>query len=163
MAEGAGKLNFKPLIGTDEATVDEKGRLLVSKKKRERLGDAFVLSYGAVGCLVAYPAAVWEQKLAEIFAADSNNAGREQYSRLILGMADDELKFDTQGRVVIPLKLRDMARIKDKVVLIGCGDRLEIWALPEWEMFNRMPDAYGKERRDAVAQAYAQMKDRAAS
>lgn len=160
MPLAATKLNFKPLMGTDEASVDDKGRLLIGKKKRERLGDSFVLTVGSVGCLVAYPSSVWERKLEEIFAVDSNNSGREQYSRLILGMADDELKFDSQGRVVIPQKLRDQAHIKDEVLLIGCGDRMEIWATQEWEMFNRMPEAYGKERRDSVAKAYEQMTGR---
>ena len=36
--------NPKPLIGTDEAIIDVKGRLLLSKKKRDRLGDSFVIA-----------------------------------------------------------------------------------------------------------------------
>ena len=50
---------IKPLIGTDEDTIDDKGRLLVSKKKRERLGEDFVMALGATGCVVVYPELVW--------------------------------------------------------------------------------------------------------
>src|SRR5438045_9662631 len=90
---------LKPLIGTDDATVDDKGRILVGKKKRERLGEPFAMAVGEVGCLVAYPEAVWHQKVGEILRIDSLNQGRQQYSRMFLGYADDELKFDQQGRV----------------------------------------------------------------
>jgi MraZ protein len=148
---------FKPLLGTDEATIDDKGRILVSKKKRDRLGETFTMALGAVGCLVAYPEERWEQIVENILSYDSINQGREQYTRLILGLADDELKFDQQGRVVIPQKLRELARLSDKVMLVGCGDRLEIWARQEWEQYNQYPDTYGQKRREAIEKAYQQM------
>lgn len=150
--------DFKPLIGTDEATLDEKGRILFSKKKRERLGESFTVALGSVGCLVAYPQAVWEQMLAEILQHDSINQGREQYTRLVLGLADDEIKFDAQGRAVVPSKLRDLAGLKDKVLLVGCLDRVEIWPKEEWAKYQNDPDAYGQRRREAIAKAYTQMK-----
>ena len=152
--------NFRPLIGTDEATIDDKGRILVGKKKRERLGETFTIALGTTGCLVAYPESVWQRMLAEIFRYDSINQGREQYTRLMLGTAEDELKFDQQGRVVVPQKLRDLAKLNDKILLIGCGDRLEIWARSEWEQYNEYPDTYGQKRREAIAKAYNQMVSR---
>ncbi len=160
MASDAAFNDLKPLMGTDEATIDDKGRILVSKKKRDRLGEGFVVAFSAVGCLAAYPEARWNHKLDEIFSHESINYGREQYSRLVLGLADDELKFDSQGRVVIPQKLRDLAKLKDKVMLVGCGDRLEIWSKPEWEEYNLTPDTYGQKRRDALTRAFDQMTTR---
>jgi MraZ protein len=158
MAElGGTGTNSKPIIGTDEATIDDKGRILVGKKKRDRLGEPFVMALGSVGCLAAYPESEWQRMLGEIRSHDSINQGREQYTRLVLGTADDELKFDSQGRVVVPQKLRELARLKDKVMLVGCGDRLEIWAKPEWEQYSEFPDSYGQKRREAIASAYAQM------
>ncbi len=159
MAENEPERNgFKPLIGTDEAVIDDKGRVLVNKKKRERLGDTFTVALGAVGCLVAYPDAVWNGMVEEILSHDSINQGREQYTRLVLGLAEDELKFDSQGRFVIPQKLRDLAQLKDRVLLVGCGDRLEIWARQEWEKYNDDPDHYGIKRRASIEKAYSQMK-----
>lgn len=148
---------FKPLIGTDEATIDDKGRILFGKKKRERLGESFTVALGSVGCLVAYPQAVWEDMLTNILSHNNINQGREQYTRLILGTADDEIKFDSQGRVVIPKELRDLAQLKDKVKIIGCGDRVEIWALTEWAKYNDHPDTYGQQRREAIEKAQAKM------
>lgn len=148
---------LKPLIGTDEATIDDKGRILVGKKKRERLGEPFAIAVGEVGCLVAYPEEVWQRKVAEMLSFDSLNQGRQQYTRLFLGYADDELKFDQQGRVVVPQKLRDIAKLSDKVLLVGCGDRLEIWAKDEYERFQEDTEGYGAKRREALAKAHGQM------
>jgi MraZ protein len=149
--------DFKPLIGTEEANLDDKGRLLVSKKKRERLGDDFILVLGKVGCLIAYPKVVWEQLLSEIFAVETMNPAREEYTRLVLGTAEDDLKFDVQGRVVVPQKLRTEAKLSREILLIGCGDRVEIWAKAEWEKFNEFPEQYGKDRRFAIEAAYNRM------
>jgi len=156
MAEEA-KISLKPLIGTDEATIDDKGRILVGKKKRERLGEPFAMAVGEVGCLVAFPEEVWHSKVSEMLSYDSLNQGRQQYTRLFLGYADDELKFDQQGRVVVPQKLRDIAKLTDKVLLVGCGDRLEIWAKDEYERFQEDTEGYGAKRREALSKAYGQM------
>lgn len=157
MAQPKADISFKPLIGTDEATIDDKGRILVSKKKRERLGDDFILALGDVGCLVAYPASTWDRMLEQVLAQDSLNQGRQQFTRLVFGLADDGIKFDQQGRVVIPHKLRDLAKLKDRVLIIGCVDRLEIWSAEEWDVYNRNPDTYGESRRSAILTAYNRM------
>src|SRR5438105_15341198 len=101
--------NPKPLIGTDEAIIDVKGRLLLSKKKRDRLGDSFVIAVGHPGCLAAYPEPVWNQMLADIMQYESISDGRQQFTRLVLGLAEDELGCDAQGRVGILQKLRGLA------------------------------------------------------
>ena len=145
------------MIGTDEATIDDKGRLLVSKKKRERLGEPFVMSLGDAGCAVAYPELVWARLLHEILANPSTNQGRQQYTRLVVATAEDDLVFDKQGRVVVPQKLRDAAKLKDKVMVVGCLDRLEIWSKEEWSKYEKDPEGYGRERREAIERAEQKM------
>ncbi|MCB8933568.1 MAG: hypothetical protein M9921_12145 [Fimbriimonadaceae bacterium] len=152
--------DFKPLLGTDEATVDDKGRLLVGKKKRERLGDDFAIAIGPTGCLCAYPRWHWDHMVREMLRQDPMNLGRERFTRLWLSTADDDLKFDSQGRFVIPADLRKLGEIKDKVVLLGAGDRMEIWALAEYEKFMQNQDAYMRERREAFERAYFALTDR---
>ena len=149
---------LKPLLGTDEAVMDGKGRILISKKKRDRLGEQFAMCLGDNGCLYAYPGDRWEQILEEIFASDPTNPGRQTFTRLVLGTADDELGFDDQGRVVVPQKLRTLAKLAKEVVLIGCGDRLEIWAAEEYAKFEEHKDSYNRERREAIREARREMK-----
>lgn len=148
----------KPLLGTDEATIDSKGRILVSKKKRDRLGSGFAMCLGDNGCLYAYPAEQWEAILEEIYASDPTNPGRQVFTRLVLGEADDDLSFDDVGRVVIPQKLRAKAKLDKDVLLIGCGDRLEIWAKEEYAEFERKGEAYEAERKEKIRNARREMK-----
>ena len=159
MEEQAVPMTQKMLIGNEVATIDDKGRLLVSKKKRERLGEEFVAVLGTVGCVVLYPEATWQRVCGEIFRYPSINQGREQYARLMMGYAYDDLKFDSQNRVVIPAKLRELAHIgeKERVMIFGMGDRVEIWSAREWEYFEREPESYGRNRRDALETAYRAM------
>jgi MraZ protein len=145
------------LIGTDEATIDEKGRLLVSKKKRDRLGEKFVMSLGPTGCLVAYTVSAWNKEVSEVLANPSTNLGRQQLARLLSGNAADDLKFDKQGRVVVPQRLRELAGLKDRVLIVGCLDRMEIWAADAWAEYEKNPDGYGKERLSAFQHAKRQM------
>jgi MraZ protein len=148
----------KLLLGQDEATIDDKGRVLFSKKKRERLGEDFVMCLGDNGCLYAYPSDVWEPMAAEVLSHDRTNQGRQVYTRLVLGTAVDELNFDGQGRAVVPRMLREMAKLKDRIVLIGCGDRLEIWAEDELKKHDASPATYGRERADLINEARRQMR-----
>ncbi len=150
--------DFKPLLGTDEGTIDDKGRILVGKKKRERLGDNFVMAYSATGCLAAYPEATFRKICDEVAATSNINMGRLQYARLVMGTAEDELSFDSQGRVVVPQKLRDLGKLVDKVVLVGAFDKLEIWSKPEWDKYNEDPDSYGRQRIEAITKALDTMK-----
>jgi MraZ protein len=157
-AVGEMDMDLKPLIGTDEATIDNKGRILLGKKKRDRLGDTFAMAIGELGCICAYPEARWQERLNEINRYDPINQGRQQYARLFFGYADDEMSCDAQGRVVIPGKLRDLGKLNEKVLLVGCYDHLEIWDPEEYDQYCQYPDTYGKERREAMERAYNKMK-----
>lgn len=153
-------LGYKPLLGTDDATVDDKGRVLVGKKKRERLGDDFAVAIGPTGCLCAYPRWHWDHMVRQMLSHDPMNLGRERFSRLMLETADDELHFDAQGRFVVPSNLRSLCGITGKVVLIGAGDRMEIWSAEEHAKFRTDEANYAKERREAFEKAYFAMTDR---
>ncbi len=162
MPEIDASLMPKPLMGTDEVSIDDKGRVVFTKKKRDRLGDTFVMTLSDVGCIWVFPEYSWNSLLREISRADTANQGRQQYTRLILGSAEDELKFDAQRRVVIPHKLREKAGLCDgcTALLVGCGDRVEIWNKDQYEVFQKAPDDYNAERHDAVTRAYRQMTEK---
>lgn len=148
----------KPLIGTDEATIDDKGRVLVSKKKRDRLGDGFAMCLGDNGCIYAYPGWRWQKICEDIESHDITNQGTVEYTRMVMGTAEDDLEFDGQGRVVIPRKLRELANLKDKVLIVGCLIRLEIWADEEFRLYELNREDYGKERRERIKENYREMK-----
>lgn len=147
---------FEPLIGTEESSLDDKGRILFSKKKRERLGDGFVILIGKLNCLILYPASIWKLLVNEALRGPVMDPAREDFTRLLLGTASDRLSFDAQNRIVIPKELRKEARLHedDKVHIVGCGNRVEIWSHDEWAKFQGNPENYEKDRRQTFDRLY---------
>jgi MraZ protein len=146
-----------PILGTDEATIDSKGRILLSKKKRDRLGETFAVAIGERECICAYPLAKWQERLDQVNRYDPNNQGRQEYERLFYGSADDDISCDAQGRVVIPEKLRKAGKLKEKVLLVGCNNRLEIWDVDEYEKYLAKQNKEGQDRAEALESAYNKM------
>lgn len=151
---------LEEISGLDDATLDDKNRLSLPRKQRTPLGESFTIGVGTAGCLVAYPRPVWRSIIDWVKSVEPTNLGREIYQRLIVGQSEPGLKCDSQGRVVIPQKLREMANIRERgqVVLVGCVDRLEIWAKEEYEKYMLAPLTYGEGRREQITKAMEMMK-----
>jgi MraZ protein len=132
---------FKPLIGTDEANIDAKGRLLIREKKRLRLGKTFVMAYAETGCIAVYPEDTWQSVVAELMAGSVRERQARPENRLVFGSAEDDLAFDTEGRVMIPRRLREQAKIGKSVIVLGCGDYLEIWDPVQYGVHERLQEA----------------------
>jgi len=149
---------FTPLLGTDDAIIDSKGRILLGKKQRDRLGDTFAMAIGELGCICVYPEDRWQERLREINSSSPINQGRRQYTEMFLEFADDGLSCDAQGRVTIPRVLREEGKLTDKVLLRGVFDHLQIWDPEEHAKYRNNPETYSKDRRLVMEQAYEKMK-----
>ena len=51
--------------------------------------------------------------------------------RLMVGYAC-ELELDGHGRVLIPRELREFAQLERQVILIGQGNKFELWDETRW-------------------------------
>jgi len=114
--------------GSVEHALDDKGRLIVPARFRERLGTGFVLTIAQPDpCLALYPAAAWGEFCNRLEAAPRKD---ERYRRLVRHLFGhtEEVACDTQGRLLIPTPLRDYARIERDIVSIGSLTRVEVWA-----------------------------------
>lgn len=156
-AVGDAKEMSKPLVGTDEATVDPKGRVLLGKKKRERLGATFAMAIGELGCICVYPEDRWQARLAQMEATDPMNPARADYARLFYGTADDDLTCDVQGRVTIPGNIRESVALKEKILLVGCYDHIEIWDPQEYKKYWDDRKNYAPDRQRALLESYDAM------
>lgn len=147
----------RPLVGTDEVSVDDKGRVLLSKKHQERMGKNFAVLISAVGCICLYPEDEWFELYDKISSASVGNLWREQYSRLVLGDVEDDQNLDSNGRYLIPARQRSLGHVEQKgrVVIKGMGKWLEIWDAKEYEFFTRDPESYNRQRREMFERAYS--------
>ncbi|MFT6407204.1 MAG: MraZ protein [Arenicella sp.] len=82
-------------------------------------------------CLLLYTLEDWgvvEEKLTSLPAL---NAQVRQLKRMLIGHADD-CSMDGSGRILLPQQLREFANIDRKAVLVGQGDKYEIWDEAHW-------------------------------
>ncbi|MCB0825658.1 MAG: hypothetical protein KDC26_05675 [Armatimonadetes bacterium] len=146
------------LIGREEVQIDERGRVVLSKKKRERLGNPFFLGLSQLGCIEAYPEEELVRVVMEIEQADRLNIGREAYGSFFSQNIFDDQKTDSQGRLVIPQRLRDLAKIQKDVVIVGSINKIQIWAKEEHEKFEADPLNYNRDYRAPIEQMYKIMR-----
>ncbi len=119
------------LIGSFEHSLDAKGRVFIPAKWRETLGETMIISRGILcerelTCLFGMSLSEWErfsEKLAQLPVTDM--AGQAVKRRLYATAAACET--DRQGRILLPMALRETAALLKDATLIGVGNRIEIW------------------------------------
>jgi MraZ protein len=82
-------------------------------------------------CLAVYPLPEWERIERDIQELPALKPAVKRFQRLVLGYATD-LELDGNGRVLLPAPLREYAQLQKKVVLVGQGNKLELWAEETW-------------------------------
>lgn len=121
-------------IGEYIHSIDDKKRLSVPAKFRKELGKRAVVTLGLNRCLSLYPQKRWAmfaEKLAHLSMGKSEDRG---FSRAMLSGAF-EVEIDTIGRILIPDALKEFAGLKERVVLIGVYDRVELWDETMWQTY----------------------------
>ena len=121
-------------IGEYYHSLDTKNRLFLPARFRGK-NKGFVITKGLDGCLNLYDSESWKNVLKKINELSlSNKFEQRAFKRALLSGAN-ELKVDSQGRVLIPLNLKKYAGINTDSVIIGVGDRIEIWDKNIWEKY----------------------------
>lgn len=120
-------------VGEYHHTIDDKGRLTIPSRIREELGSDFVITRGLDGCLFIYKKEDWNI-LINKYQALPNVKDARNFMRFLLSGANTAC-FDKQGRININLPLIKYADLKKDCVIIGVGDRLEIWDKSRWDNF----------------------------
>jgi len=117
--------------------MDAKGRMALPARYRDAVA---VASGGRVvvtidmreSCLLLYPLAEWEAVQAKLEGLSNINPQARLLQRLLIGHATD-LELDAAGRLLLPSMLRDFGGLKKKLVLVGQGNKIELWAADHWQ------------------------------
>lgn len=128
-------------LGEYEHTIDAKGRLAVPAKFRAQMDKGAVISKGMGTCLSVYTMERWEEKSAELASGKTSDELRD-FERRIYPSAS-EVELDSQGRMVIPAKLRSYADLANEVTVAGVRDHFEIWDRTAWYTYQERLDAEG--------------------
>jgi len=119
---------FPRFTGRAEHALDDKSRLVVPARFRDRLGAKFVVTIAEPDpCLALYPLPTWEAFCERLDAAPTKDEKFRRFVRHLFAHTD-EASLDGQGRFVIPTALREYAGIERDAISIGSNTRIEIWA-----------------------------------
>ena len=121
--------------GATKITLDDKGRMVMPTRYREQIAGLaqgkLVVTVDRDQCLLIYPLPEWEQIERKLMSLPSLNATARRLQRLMVGHATD-LPLDGHGRVLLPLELREFAKLERHGMLIGQGHRFELWEEGRW-------------------------------
>ncbi len=118
--------------GEFEYKIDQKGRVPLPPRFRRELKDGVVLTEGVENCITAYPLSAWKKIAATLTSGSVTRNKLRKLNRAIFATAFSA-NIDGQGRVALPIPLRQYAGIEDEVVIIGANDCLELWNREQWE------------------------------
>lgn len=122
--------------GVNPLNLDAKGRLAMPVRHRDRLQEScrgqLVLTIDRDRCLLVYPFPEWEEFERKLNELPSFNEIARRMQRLYIGHATD-VNLDGAGRILLPPPLREFAELDKRVVLIGQGNRFELWNEGIWE------------------------------
>lgn len=128
------------LIGEYHHSIDEKGRIIIPAKFREELGSNFIITRGIEQCLFVYPLNNWNKICEKLNSLPFTKKDARNFNRFFMSGAT-EVELDKQGRVNVASPLINYARLDRECVVIGTGDRLEIWSQATWDdYFNSQKD-----------------------
>lgn len=121
--------------GVTQITLDAKGRMAFPSRYRERLqalcDGQLVVTVDRDYCLLVYPLPEWEHIEQKLVRLPSLNRTARRLQRLLIGHAT-ECQLDGNGRILLPPPLRDFAGLEKRTVLIGQGNKFELWDESTW-------------------------------
>jgi MraZ protein len=122
--------------GVTQLALDGKGRLAIPARYRpaldQRSEGKLVITADPSRCLLLYPLPDWEPIQQRLMSLSSFNERTRAIQRLLVGHADDA-GLDAAGRILVPQALRQFAGLDKQVVLVGQGNRFEVWNRERWD------------------------------
>jgi MraZ protein len=121
--------------GLSKVTLDSKGRLAIPSRYRDRIAARsdgnLVVTVDRDYCLLIYPLPDWEEIERKLTRLPTMHKQARRLQRLMQGHAT-ELEMDGHGRILVPGVLREFAGITRQGMLVGQGNRFELWDEERW-------------------------------
>ena len=121
--------------GATKVTLDAKGRLAIPTRYRERIAarcdGQLVATVDRDYCLLIYPFPEWEEIERKLMRLPSLDQRARRLQRLMVGHAA-EVEVDGHGRILLAKELREFAGLDRQAVLLGQGNRFELWDETRW-------------------------------
>jgi MraZ protein len=139
----------------NKVTLDDKGRMVMPTRYREEIAELcqnrLVVTADRDLCLLVYPQPEWEQTESRLMSLPSMDPEARRLQRLMVGYAT-ELEMDSHHRISLPPELREYAKLERLGMLVGQGNRLELWDEGRWrDQFSMKEPSAGGRSPELVA------------
>jgi MraZ protein len=121
-------------LGTHTPRLDDKGRLALPARFRPELEGGLVICKGQDRCLFVFTTDEFTRFTSALAGAPVTDRRVRDYSRVLFASASRETP-DGQGRITVPVQLRDYAGLVKDCVVIGANSRIEIWNAEAWQSY----------------------------
>ncbi len=125
------------LIGQYEAKLGTKGRVAFPAKFRKELGDKLIITLGYENSLIVVSEPNWKALLEGTEGKPFIQSETRETQRFLLGGAV-EVELDAKGRFIIPVFLRQFAKIEDEIIFLGLSRYVEIWNKKTWQEYQKI-------------------------
>lgn len=124
------------LNGVSKLNLDVKGRLAIPSRYRDRIMEdcagRLVVTLDQERRMVIYPYNEWKVVEAKLVALPISKMA-VKLKRLMLGHASD-CDMDKNGRINLPSYLREKNKLDKQIVLVGIGNKFEVWDEESWNL-----------------------------
>lgn len=121
-------------LGEHQHTLDDKGRVILPARFRDRLAGGVVLAPSQEHCIDVFPTAAFERRVEHLRRVPRENQRARAFLRVFLAGAHPETP-DGQGRITVPQRLREYAQLDRELSVNGADETVQIWDRELWEQY----------------------------
>jgi len=123
------------MLGTYTHQLDDKNRIRIPAKLKDGFKDSYTLTKGVDGCVYVFASDTFKAHISgKIDGVSIGDRAAQKPLRLLMASAY-ELTEDKQGRIILPAELIKHAGIKKNIVILGVGNRAEVWDEERWNAY----------------------------
>ena len=124
-------------LGSFKHSVDAKNRLTLPAKFLTKFTkNKAMITKGFEGCLELWTSCDFNERVSQILSYKQKKKNTRILARQILANSN-EVEIDKAKRILLPTNLKEIASIKKDVMIIGMGNKIEIWDIKAYEDFCR--------------------------
>jgi MraZ protein len=121
-------------LGEFQHSLDPKGRVIFPAAYREQLQEGLVMTVGVDNCIAVHPLDDWQRVVDGLRRLRTTDRRERMFARMMTSMAHADA-LDRQGRVTIPVRLREYAGLDRDVTVVGADTKVELWDAARWEQY----------------------------
>ncbi len=119
-------------------SLDKKNRVIIPSRFREIITEEGVeklyVTRGLDKCLFIFPEMEWKKQEEKFNAMPFTKKQNREFKRMFFSGAM-ECVPDGQWRILIPEYLKEYAFLEKEMMILGVGNRMEIWDKKKWETY----------------------------